>query len=101
VTLVCAFEVLDKHDTLLVLVVDSTFRQVNKPRSGHTGQSRGQIVSFHPIVTASSLNDHVVDLGEFIGVAGAVILVDRLRLELVVSHNLHQLRCQSTEHAPP
>jgi hypothetical protein len=85
----------------LVPVVDGTFGQVNKPRSGHAGQNRGQIVGLYHIVTASGLNSRVVDLDELFGIAGDVILVDQSRLELVGSSHLPELGRQSTERVSP
>jgi hypothetical protein len=75
--------------------------QIDKPRPCHAGQSLGQIVGLHLIVTFGGLNDPVVNLDEFFGVARAVILVDRSRLELVRLGNLPELGCQSTERSPP
>jgi hypothetical protein len=87
-TLVRALKVSDEHVTYLVLVVHSTFEQVDEPRSSCAGQCRGQIVGFYPIVSSGGLNDRVIDLDEFFRIAGSVILVDRFRLELVRTSDL-------------
>jgi hypothetical protein len=63
--------------------VDGTLGQVDEPRPSYTGQCREHIVGLYPIISPRGLNDCVVDLDELLWVAGAVILVDRPRLELV------------------
>jgi hypothetical protein len=70
-------------------------------RSSHAGQGHAQIVGLYLIITTSILNDQVVDLNEYFGVAGAIIFINRSRLELVRLDNLLELWCQSTKCASP
>jgi hypothetical protein len=72
----------------LVPVIDSAFRQIDELGSDRVGQCYRQIVGIYSIVTSCSLDDRVVNLDDFFSVAGAVILVDRSRLELVRSRDL-------------
>jgi hypothetical protein len=71
-----------------VPVVDGSFRQVDEPRSGHTRHCCEQVIGFHPIVSSCGLDDCVIDLDKFFRIAGAVILVDVLELELLWPHDL-------------
>jgi hypothetical protein len=81
--LVCTMKVPDEHCTKLVPVVDGSFGQIDKPRSSHMGQCRGQIVGLYPIVTSGGLNDSIIDLDKFFWIAGAIIPVNMPELELL------------------
>jgi hypothetical protein len=81
--LIRALKVANEKGTQLLLVVDSSFGQIDELGSSHVGQCYGQIVGLYSIVISHGLNDCVVNLDEFFRVVEAVILVDRPRLELI------------------
>jgi hypothetical protein len=86
--LVRTLKVLDIYGTLLVPAVDGPFGQIDKPRPGRVGQCRGQIIGLYPIISFCGLNDRVVDLDEFLWVAGDVIFVNVPNLELFWPNDL-------------
>jgi hypothetical protein len=74
--------------------------QIDKPGSGRARQYRGLIVGLYPIVSSRGLNDRVVDLDEFLYIAGAVIFVNVPSLELLWPDELPERCSQGKKTAP-
>jgi hypothetical protein len=72
----------------LVLVVDGSLGQIDKPGSDHAKQCRRQIIGLYSIVSSSGLNDRMIDLVKFFWIVEAIILVNMPRLELVWPNDL-------------
>jgi hypothetical protein len=77
----------------LVPCVDRSFGQIDEPRPSHAGQCHGKIVGFYPIISSCGLYDCFIDLDEFFGIVGPIILVNVPGLELVWPFEIPEWGC--------